>query len=273
MSFIAGMVAGALSLGGMFMAWKRNRGFSSEPTIGYWKIRGLAAALRMMCYYKGQSFKNVGYGEDAKEKWFGGAKPAMLEKNALMNLPYVVDGETVVTQSNSCLLYLGKKLGIDTEANSMHNHQALDQLMDLRNGLMDVVYPFAGKVKTKEELAAMFPKHMETAVKGHLAKLEDFCVGPYLCGNSPESADFHLFEMLDQHMTMCCELSVAEFDFKQFPKLMTLFKSFRAEPKLAAYFASDCYSKYAFNNPGFTHFLGPGYTGPFGNTVEEVIGA
>jgi len=244
---------------------------SGELTIGYWKIRGLAAALRMMCYYAEQRFKNVGYGEDGKEKWFGGAKPGLQEKNALINLPYVVDGETVVTQSNSCLIYLGKKLGIDTEGNFMRNHQALDQIMDLRNDLMKHVYPFAGVVKTKEELATIFPTYMQGSVKGHLKKLEDFCAGPYLCGTAPESADFHLFEMLDQHMTMCRELSVDDFDFKQFPKLMTLYNSFRTDPKLAAYFASDCYNKYAINNPGYTHFNGPGFEGSFGPTVEEVL--
>lgn len=53
MSFVvAGAAAAAVSLGGVYMAWKRSKGFSSEPTIGYWKIRGLGAALRMMCYYK-----------------------------------------------------------------------------------------------------------------------------------------------------------------------------------------------------------------------------
>ena len=177
-----------------------------------------------------QKFINVAYGADGKEKWFGGAKPALMQKNSLMNLPYVVDGETVVTQSNSCLLYLGKKLGLDTEANFDRNHQALDQVMDLRNELMKHVYPFSGVVSSKKELEEKFPAHMEGSVKNHLKKLNDFCVGPYISGDSPESADFHLFEMLDQHMTMCCEMGIAAFDFKQFPKLMTLYKAFRTYP-------------------------------------------
>ena len=83
---------------------------SSCPTLGYHKIRGLAAAPRMMFFYKGQKFINKAYAGDFKETWFGGDKPALQKKNALMNLPYVVDGETVVTQSNSVLLYLGKNI-------------------------------------------------------------------------------------------------------------------------------------------------------------------
>ena len=220
-----------------------------------------------------QKFINVAYGADGKEKWFGGAKPALMQKNSLMNLPYVVDGETVVTQSNSCLLYLGKKLGLDTEANFDRNHQALDQVMDLRNELMKHVYPFSGVVSSKKELEEKFPAHMEGSVKNHLKKLNDFCVGPYISGDFPESADFHLFEMLDQHMTMCCEMGIAAFDFKQFPKLMTLYKAFRAEPKLASYFASECFAKYAFNNPTYSFFLGPGFDGVESNTTEEVLPA
>ena len=89
-------------------------------TIGYWKIRGLGAPLRMMCCYAGQPFVNKAYGDDAKTAWFGSEKKRLKDVNALINLPYVIEGptaadptETVVTQSNSCLLYLGKRLGID----------------------------------------------------------------------------------------------------------------------------------------------------------------
>ena len=89
-------------------------------TIGYWKIRGLAAPLRMMCCYAGQPFVNKAYGDDAKAAWFGSEKKRLKKANALINLPYVIEGptaadptETVVTQSNSCLLYIGQRLGID----------------------------------------------------------------------------------------------------------------------------------------------------------------
>ena len=56
-------------------------------------------------------------------------------------------GDTVVTQSNSCLLYLGKKLGVDLDEHFIHNHQVLDQVMDLRNATMELVYPFKGVTK------------------------------------------------------------------------------------------------------------------------------
>ena len=93
----------------------------------------------MMLFYKGQKFTNKAYGEDAPAKWHGGEKGELMAKNSMMNLPYIIDGETIVTQSNSCLLYLGKKLGIDKEEFFFHNHQVLDQAMDLRNDTMTIV--------------------------------------------------------------------------------------------------------------------------------------
>ena len=67
-------------------------------TLGYWKIRGLCAPLRMMCFYKGQPFVNKAYGDDAQTAWFGTEKKRLKETNALVNLPYVIDGPTAAVR-------------------------------------------------------------------------------------------------------------------------------------------------------------------------------
>jgi len=240
---------------------------SQEITFGYWKIRGLAAACRMMFYYKSVPFKNVAYGEDAKEEWFGKDKPELAKKNSLINLPYLVDGETIVTQSNSCLIYLGQKLGIDLAAPQImiHNHQALDQTMDLRNSLMKICYGPGGK-----DFKAALESHMEGAMT-HFNKLEGFCMGPYMCGATMQSSDFNVFEMIDQHLVMCAEMGV-EAKLKTCKKLMALHAAVKADAALAKYFAADCYGKYAFNNAMYTNFCGKQYDGTFGPTVRETLG-
>ena len=238
---------------------------SLMPTLGYWKIRGLAAACRMMFYYKGKSYKEVAYGEDAKVEWFGGDKKALAEKNPMMNLPYIVDGETVVTQSNSCLIYLGQVLGIDQADCMVHNHQAMDQTMDLRNDLMKIVYGPAGK-----DFKAALTGHMGGASK-HFAKLNGFCKGPYTCGSAIQSADFHIFEMLDQHVKMCTETGVAFELETAFPKLAALHRTMKADPKLAKYFASDPYTKYAVNNAMYANYNGAHYKGPYGPTIRVEV--
>lgn len=240
-------------------------------TLGYWKIRGLCAPLRMMMYYAGVPFISKSYGEDAKTEWFGKAKEDVKKRNSLANLPYIIDGDTVVTQSNSCLLYLGKRLGIDQPEHFLHNHQALDQVMDLRNDTMKIVYGFAGV--TKEGFPAALAKHMGGGAATHLAKLEGFVVGPFVCGETPQSADFHLFEMLDQHLSMCAETEgVAPLELAKYPKLQAQHAAMRSHPKLQKYFGSDFHAKYAFNNAMYTHFKGSGFgDGPFGPTLEEKI--
>jgi hypothetical protein len=40
------------------------------------------------------------------------------------------------------------------------------------------------------------------------------------------------------------------------------------DPRLSTYFAADCYTQYAFNDPVTSFFLGKGYGGSFGPTVE-----
>jgi glutathione S-transferase len=239
-------------------------------TFGYHKIRGLAAPLRMMFYYKEQSFTDVAYGSDMATTWFSRDKPDLLKKNSLINLPYIVDGENTITQSTTCMLYLGKKLGIDEEKNFFHNHAVLDQAMDLRNDLMKVVYPFAGIVKNKAEFPAGAKKHLEGSAKPHLTKLEGFCKEPFMCGESPQSGDFQVFEMLDQHQSIC--KSIGEPDIlDSFPKMKKLHESMKAVPTLSRYFQSPSYKDFAQNNGLYAVFTGKGDDFNYTETTVEQI--
>jgi len=222
----------------------------------------------MMFHYTNTDYKDVAYGDDMKAAWFGGDKPKLAEQNSMINLPYIVDGDAVITQSNSCLLHLGQKLGVDKPEHFIQNHQVLDQVMDLRNDLMKIVYPF-GAVKTKEEFPAAAAKHMDGA-KGHFTKLEGFCKGKYMCGDAPQSGDFHVFEMIDQHMSICDKTSIEPF-IDAFPKLKALHAAMKAEPTMSSYFAADCYTSWAQNNGLFTHFTGHGEDFAYGPSVTQDV--
>jgi glutathione S-transferase len=207
-----------------------------------------------MCYYKNQTYIQKGYASDLTDAWFGGEKPNLAKSNSCINLPYIIDGDEVITQSNTCLLYLGKKLAIDSEDAFFHNHTVLDQTMDLRNDLMTIVYPFAGKVKSKDDFPDEAKKHIEKA-KGHFATLEGCCRGTNMCGAEPQSGDFALFEMIDEHVSICKSLGIDNV-IAGFPKLAALHAAMLAEPSLAKYFASDAYAKWSQNNPLATFYTG-----------------
>ena len=73
-------------------------------TYGYWKIRGLAAPLRMTCSYAGAEYTSADYELQPKDgggwdrsEWTS-VKPGLMEKNAMMNLPYVLDGDVYIVQ-------------------------------------------------------------------------------------------------------------------------------------------------------------------------------
>lgn len=206
--------------------------------VGYWNIRGLGAPLRMMCEYVGASYTAVTF--DVVEKagggwnvdaWFVEKKPELLKLNALTNLPYVRIGDQVVTQSNACFTFLGRRFGLmgSTEEEVSKNEQCLAQVHDLRNDAIGLMYGGFGPDKQ-----AIFDGkkdgYLESTAKGHFSKLEKWLVHqgtPFLVGPSPQCADFHLWEMLDQHEALAKYVGKPSL-LDGFPKLAAFYQRFRA---------------------------------------------
>lgn len=230
----------------------------SDDTLvtGYWGIRGLGAPMRMMCAYAGVKVKDILYGAPDAPDWFKADKPPLLEQNGYINLPYVKNTETglIVTQSTAVYQYLGRCFGLagTSEAEVVAVEQTLAQAFDLRNSLMNLVYPFSG-IKTREEYEAALPKHLEEAA-GHYTKFAAFLGDkPYTVGDQPTAGDFHLWEMLDQHEMMAAEMKLAS-PLAAFPTLKAFHARFAALPQLAGYFASPA-AKLPVNSPAVpAHF-------------------
>ena len=218
--------------------------------IGYWKIRGLAAPLRMLLNYAEVDFVDtqmVGTTPEAKrEVWFEGRKPELLKKNPLVSLPFVVDGETVITQSNQCLLYVARKYGLAGTPETVDAvEQILLEVFDLRNATVSVAYCQEPREKFLEIMSA----HFSGTVKTSLDKLEScfvFYGKTFACTDTPSVCDFHLWEMLDQHEMMKDVVGV-ESPLSTRPKLAAFYKAFRELPQLQKYFASEAY-KLPVNN-------------------------
>lgn len=84
---------------------------NGKVTLGYWKIRGLSERIRMLLEYVGLSYDEVKYTGETREKWFNEVKPELHKKNPAITLPYLLDGEKVISESDAILVYVVHRSG------------------------------------------------------------------------------------------------------------------------------------------------------------------
>ena len=77
----------------------------SKPTLGYWGIRGLAQPIRNLCANLNVDYTDKQYTDH--DEWFAKDKAAF--KTDFPNLPYLVDGDKVITESEAISVYVALK--------------------------------------------------------------------------------------------------------------------------------------------------------------------
>jgi len=138
--------------------------------------------------------------------------------------------------------YVAEKLGL---YGGIRDLELLTEIQDLRNAHIGLAYSFGRVTRTREEYetnaVAQCAETVPAAYKKFETKLERNNGAKYLLGDTPCAADFHVWEMLDQH-----ELLAKKHDqpspLAAFPKLTAYYDAFRAEPNLKAYFDSPDYA-------------------------------
>lgn len=208
--------------------------------MGYWAIRGLGAPLRMMLEFGGIEYTDFQVKDP--QDWFGKKKPDVQKMNPLANLPFLIDGDVCVCQTNAVMLYLGDRLGLNgkTTAERLQTCQLLDEVYDLRNRVIELVYPFKEVCRDQAEHDSKLAAHLSKGALANYGKIEACVKGPFVLGADVSTTDFHLFEMLDQHELMAAK-SGAPSLLEGCPKLKAQHAAMKAEPTLAKYFASDAY--------------------------------
>lgn len=238
---------------------------SEQLIVGYWNMRGLGAPLRSMCMWSGTRFQanchplpaDIDY---LNAKWFKEDKPVLKEKNCLVNLPYVKDGDLVITQTNACMSYLGRKFGLwgTTEVEIIHCEQLLCELYDLRGDMTRLAYG----ASFDEESARTVVKRQKKNT--NLAKLELWLTTnplfseetPFLVGGHATAPDFHLFEMLDQYNLLASKV-LKEDLFDTLPKLKVFYECWLKHEKMQPYLNSPLH-KLPLNNLGASFGSAPG---------------
>jgi glutathione S-transferase len=168
-----------------------------KAKLGYWKIRGLAAPIRMLLHYCDVPFEDVRH-EQGGPPDFSGAD--WLEKKftlglAIPNVPYYIDDRGRLTQSLAIMRYVAARhgsreggLGYDTP----HVDMIANAAMDLRNAFAACSYGSRTMDDVESAVALQIRPQLQIW-EAHISGCPAFCAGERL-----SFADFFLAEHIEQ---------------------------------------------------------------------------
>lgn len=208
--------------------------------LGYWKIRGLAQPIRLLLTYAGEDFEDILYEqgdgpEFSREAWTSVKESVGLD---FPNLPYYMDDDVKMTQSNTIVRYIAGKYDLlgKTKEEKVKCDLMLENAMDFRNGTVRLCYnPDYDNLKD-----AYFERLMKVVFPGFEKFLGD--KSWFAHGEEVTACDFPMYELLDQHLLMkpgCLD---------EFPKLTAFHKRFAELPKIKAYLENPSYKPMPVNN-------------------------
>ncbi|XP_006979548.1 glutathione S-transferase Mu 4 [Peromyscus maniculatus bairdii] len=197
-------------------------------TLGYWDIRGLAHAIRLLLEYTDSSYEEKRYTMgDApdydRSQWLSEKFKLGLD---FPNLPYLIDGSHKITQSNAILRYIARKNNLcgETEEEKIRVDILENQAMDVSNQLARVCYS-PDFEKLKAEYSEQLPGTM---------KLFSQFLGKqtWFVGEKITFVDFLAYDILDLHLIFEPKCLDA------FPNLKDFVARFEGLKKISAYMKS-----------------------------------
>ncbi|XP_021487346.1 glutathione S-transferase Mu 6 isoform X1 [Meriones unguiculatus] len=199
--------------------------------LGYWDIRGLGHAIRLLLEYTDTSYEEKRYSMgDApdydRSQWMNDKLKLNLN---FPNLPYLIDGSHKITQSNAILRYLGRKHNLcgETEEERIRVDILEKQAMDSRIQMGTLCYSPEFE-KRKPEFLKGLPDQL---------KLYSEFLGkrPWFAGDKITFVDFLVYDVLDQHRMFeptCLDA---------FANLKDFVARFEGLPKISAYMKTSCF--------------------------------
>ncbi|XP_048207767.1 glutathione S-transferase Mu 1-like [Perognathus longimembris pacificus] len=194
-------------------------------TLGYWDIRGLAHAIRLLLEYTGSSYEEKIYSMgDApdydRSQWLSEKFKLGLD---FPNLPYLIDGTHKITQSNAILRYIARKHNLcgETEEEKIRVDVLENQVWDIRMQLVKLCYS-PDYEKLKPEFLGGLPDKI---------KLFSQFLGkrPWFAGDKITFVDFLAYDILDIHRMFAPKCLDA------FPNLKDFISRFEGLKKISAY--------------------------------------
>jgi len=209
----------------------------SVPVLCYWELRGLAQPIRLLLNYTETEFED--------RKLVHGPAPGYdrscwtdVKFNLGLdfpNLPYYVDGEVKITQSNAILRYIARKNDMvgKTEKEKVRVDMMADEYMDLRNGWIKLCYN-PDFENLKDTYLTELPKKLQ--------QFSDFLGNkPWFAGESLTFVDFAMYEMLDQHKYLAPDC------LRQMDNLQKFQQRIEGLPKISEFMKSTKFLKAPMN--------------------------
>ncbi|XP_066456354.1 glutathione S-transferase Mu 4-like isoform X2 [Eleutherodactylus coqui] len=193
--------------------------------LGYWDIRGLGHAIRLLLEYTGTHYEEKRYVEGGgpdndRSQWLADKEKLGLD---FPNLPYLLDGDVKLTQSNTILRYIACKHGLCGDTETEKNFVSLleNEALDLRMQIAYLSYdPEFEKRKGPylEKLPSVLARYSRFLGERH-----------WFVGDKITLADFVIYDGLDQHKILdpTC--------LQNFKNLQDFLVRFERLPAIAAY--------------------------------------
>uniref|UniRef100_A0A2K5HCV9 Glutathione S-transferase n=1 Tax=Colobus angolensis palliatus TaxID=336983 RepID=A0A2K5HCV9_COLAP len=165
----------------------------SSMVLGYWDVRGLAHAIRLLLEFTDTSYKEKRYtcgeGNAALRAQVGCSSGLSFS----FQLPYLMDGKNKITQSNAILRYIARKHNMcgETEEEKIRVDIVENQVMDFRTQLIRLCY--------SSEHEKLKPQYLEE-LPGQLKQFSMF-LGKFswFAGEKLTFVDFLTYDILDQN--------------------------------------------------------------------------
>ncbi|XP_055953150.1 glutathione S-transferase class-mu 26 kDa isozyme 51-like [Argiope bruennichi] len=206
----------------------------SKPILGYWGIPGLAEPIRFLLHFKNVNFEDKRYSFDARSEWEKNKYSLNLD---FPNLPYYIEGNVRLTQSNTILRYLAGKYGLDgnTEEEKLRVSLAEQQISDFRGSLIQLSY--------SENFEKLKPGFVAN-VPAQLKLIADFLGDrKYLAGSSVTYADFMTYNAIHFYRYLIPNI------LADYPTLKEYQGRIQNLPELQSYLKSEAYKRWPLFSP------------------------
>lgn len=208
------------------------------PILGYWDIRGLAEPIRLLLNYTETDFKDERYELGDAPEYSAKAWTSVKYTLGLSfpNLPYYIDGDMKISQSNAILRHIARKHDLcgTSEEEKVMVDVAENQLMDFRKKFTGLCYN-----QNFETLKENYLNDVKPMIKQFAEFLGE---KKFLTGDKITFVDFILYEIMDEHQIFDSTLLEPHKNLKDF------LKRIEELPTIAAYLKSDRFKPRPINN-------------------------